>query len=166
MTEIIPKFKRTMHNYETHKMTYRFTDLVDIPVELDLPSLRNKYSNNLEVTTWIDKIQVEEHEIPIEFTDGAFDADKMKATVISHGYNARNNAIEYLSRLQNFLAAEEAKAEADRRAAEGYDDAELIMGDVAEEGEFPVESETPSNEEPEMPVLASKPKVRKRTTKK
>jgi hypothetical protein len=161
----IPKFERLIHNVKNNTMIYRFYDLVDVPEDIDLVGISQKYSNDLTVKTWVAYFQSHERELKMEFTGGKFDAVKMKAVLISALQNAVNNAIEHLSSLRTFLAKEEADEQKRRDAVLGIED-EPIIGDVAEKGVLtgstPMEPEEPVPEEPvpeepiPQPVTASR----------
>jgi hypothetical protein len=172
-----PKFERLIHNVKNNTMVYRFYDLVDVPEDINLVGISQKYSNDLTVKTWIDYLQSHERELKMEFTGGKFDAVRMKAVLMIALQNSVNNAIEYLASLQNFLAKEEADEQKRRDAVLGIED-EPIIGDVAESSEIiepapqePLEPpapqeplEPPAPQEPleETPVTNSRPKNKKR----
>ena len=167
----LPKAKRIIHHVEERTMSYRFSDLVDIPENINLEELKQLYPTNIELHGWIGQVDQVVRNIPMEFTNNQFDQEKMRASVLSNLQNVVNNAIEYLGRIENFVAAQEAKRVEEELLQQGIE-SDPIIGDDAEEVVIEeVRLELPAPEEPveeipaEEPVVEEQPVVNARPNK-
>jgi hypothetical protein len=176
-----PKAKRIFHNIEENTMTYRFTELIDIPEELDLDyvtRLTHEVADQAEyppptiVRGWIEALTKAEREIKMEFSGGKFDPDKMKIKVEAELRNVVATAELHLVDVTNYRDSKVAKIEASEREQRG-NEPELMVDDIS--SEVTLSSDVvPSSEvtlEPfkvvdeTAPVVAAKP-VRKRSNSK